>query len=121
MEKAGYLQRTGSGHLTAKELHEVVDLHIRGERYAVRRSDLSGQSPAVSLCRWRNSPTTSTITLGSRGLAQVSQSGKALNIDLFERQFTVSLNALRSCSTEKSGLHGCKDPGTVQSPVPPGC
>jgi hypothetical protein len=41
MEKAGYLQRTGCQALdTDGQSHEVLELHILGSRYAVRRSDL---------------------------------------------------------------------------------
>ena len=65
MEKAGYLQRTGCRALDSDgRFHEVIDLHICGARYAVRRSDLERRSPAAPWYRLRNLPATGNITLG---------------------------------------------------------
>ena len=100
MQKAGYIRRTGCRAIDHDgRLHEVVELHIMGARYAVRLADLakgiSGRQVVVqveALVREWN------YYLGTTcGLAQVSASGKALNIELFETgNFTVSLSALRS-------------------------
>jgi len=100
MQKAGYIRRTGCRAIDRDgRIHEVVELHIMGARYAVRLADLakgmSGRQVVVqveALVREWN------YYLGTTcGLAQVSASGKALNIELFETgSFTVSLSALRS-------------------------
>jgi hypothetical protein len=100
MQKAGYIRWTGCRAIDRDgRLHEVVELHIMGARYAVRLADLakgmSGRQVVVqveALVREWN------YYLGTTcGLAQVSASGKALNIELFETgSFTVSLSALRS-------------------------
>jgi len=100
MQKAGYIQRTGCKAIDRdSRIHEVVELHVLGARYAIRLADLakgmSGRQVVVqveSLVREWN------YYLGTTcGLAQVSASGKALNIELFEAgNFTVSLLALRS-------------------------
>jgi len=99
MQKAGYIQRTGCRAIDRDgSLHEVVELHIVGARYAIRLDDLvkglSGRQVAVqvvSLVREWN------YYLGATcGLGHVSASGKALNIELFEAgNFTISLAALR--------------------------
>ena len=100
MQKAGYIQRTGCRAIDRDgRLHEVAELHVMGARYAIRLADLakgmSGRQVVVqveALVREWN------YYLGATcGLAQVSASGKALNIELFESgNFTVSLLALRS-------------------------
>jgi hypothetical protein len=100
MQKAGYIQRTGCRAIDRDgSLHEVVELHIMGARYAIRLDDLvkgiAGRQVAVqvdALVReW-------DYYLGATcGLGHVSVSGKALNIELFEAgNFTISLIALRS-------------------------
>ncbi|MGB8220140.1 MAG: hypothetical protein WCE46_07125 [Methanoregula sp.] len=100
MQKAGYIQRTGCrANDRDGRTHEVVELHVMGARYAIRLADLakgmSGRQVVVQVealvHEWN-------YYLGTTcGLAQVSASGKALNIELFEAgNFTVSLLALRS-------------------------
>jgi hypothetical protein len=100
MQKAGYIQRTGCRAIDRDgSIHEVVELHVVGARYAIRLADLakgmSGRQVVVQVealvYEWN-------YYLGTTcGLAQVSASGKALNIELFEAgNFTVSLLALRS-------------------------
>jgi hypothetical protein len=99
MEKAGYLQRTGCRAVDSEGmLHEVVDIHICGERFAIRRQDLARAVSGGTMVQVEELTRNYSCYLGvTRGLAQVSQSGKALNIDLFHAgSFTVSLNALRS-------------------------
>lgn len=99
MQKAGYIQKTGCRAVDSNGLqHEVVEVHIMGNRYAIRLADLargiSGRKVVVqveALYREWN------YFLGMTcGLAQVSASGKALNIEVFEAgHFTVSLAALK--------------------------
>jgi hypothetical protein len=104
LQKAGYIQRTGCSALDCDgHVHEVIELHILGIRYAIRLADMvkgiSGhvcmQVEAVNR-EWNN-------YLGTTcGIAQVSVSGKALNIELFESgNFTVSLATLRAVIYKK--------------------
>lgn len=99
MQKSGYFRKTGCLAYDADgKSHEVVELHIRGERYAIRRAELA-RAIAGRVCvqvealvhNWK-------YYLGAvTGLARVSASGKALNINLFgSGDFTVSLVALRA-------------------------
>jgi hypothetical protein len=99
MEKAGYLRWTrfrvfDSGGLP----HEVIEMHIRGCRYAIRCADLAAGIAGRGLIQIESLSHAWRYYLGTgRGLAQVSQSGKALNIDLFDGgRYTVSLRAIRS-------------------------
>jgi hypothetical protein len=107
MQKAGYIQRTRCHALDCDGIvHEVVEIHILGTRYAIRLTDLvkgiSGhvyiQVEAINR-EWNN-------YLGATcGLAQVSVSGKALNIELFETgNFTVSLATIRAVIYGKQRL-----------------
>lgn len=99
MEKAGYLQRTGCRALDSEgKSHEVLELHICGVRYAVRRSDLVKAVSGRTLIQVEELTRNWEYYLGvTCGLAQVSVSGKALNIDLFGAgSFTLSLNTLRA-------------------------
>ena len=99
MEKAGYLQRAGCHALDSDgHSHEVLELHIRGARYAVRRSDLAKAVSGRTLIHVEELTRNWEYYLGvTSGLAQVSVSGKALNIDLFGAgSFTLSLNTLRA-------------------------
>ena len=42
MQKAGYIQRTGCRAIDRDgRIHEVVELHVVGARYAVRLADLA--------------------------------------------------------------------------------
>jgi len=99
MEKAGYLQRTGYQAFDGDgRLHEVIELHILSVRYAIRRSDLANAISGHVLVQVEDLTHNWNYYLGATsGLAQVSVSGKALNIDIFnEGSFTVSLHALGS-------------------------
>jgi hypothetical protein len=107
MQKAGYIQRTGCSALDCDGmLHEVIEMHILGTRYAIRLAALvRGISGHVCIQveeinrEWNN-------YLGATcGLAQVSASGKALNIELFGAgDFTVSLATLRAVIYKKQRL-----------------
>lgn len=100
MQKAGYIRRTGCRAIDSEgKIHEVVELHILGARYAIRLADLakgiSGRQIVIqieALAREWN------YYLGTTcGLAQISSSGKALNLELFEAgTFTISLATLRA-------------------------
>jgi hypothetical protein len=97
MEKAGYLQRTGYRAFDSEgRLHEIIELHILSVRYAIRRSDLASAISGHVLVQVEELTHNWNYYLGATcGLAQVSVSGKALNIDIFnEGSFTVSLRAL---------------------------
>ncbi len=99
MEKAGYLQRTGYKAFDGEgRLHEVIELHILSVRYAIRRSDLATAISGHVLVQIEELTHNWNYYLGATsGLAQVSVSGRALNIDIFnEGSFTVSLRALGS-------------------------
>jgi len=99
MEKAGYLQRTGCNARDSEgQSHEVLDLHICGTRYAIRRPDLVKAISGHTLVQVEEITRNWEYYLGvTSGLAQVSASGKALNIDIFgSGSFTVSLNTLRA-------------------------
>ncbi len=99
MEKAGYLQQTryrAQDH--GGTTHEVVELHILGNRYAIRRSDLIKAVSGRVFAQVEELSHNWNYYLGqTRGLAHVSVSGKALNIELFENgNFTLSLATLRA-------------------------
>ena len=98
MEKAGYLQRTGYSAFDSEgQVHAVIELHILGTRYAIRRADLSKAVSGHVFVQLEELTHQWQYYLGAvKGLAQVSVSGKALNIELFgDGNFTVSLNSLR--------------------------
>ena len=99
MEKAGYLQRTGCSALDSEGMvHEVLELYILGSRYAIRRSDLVRAVSGRVYVQVEELTHHWNHYLGvTRGLAQVSASGRALNIELFDAgNFTLSLTTLRS-------------------------
>ncbi len=107
MEKAGYLQRTGYSAIDNEgNVHAVIELHILGDRYAIRRSDLSKAVSGHVFVQLEELTHQWQYYLGAvKGLAQVSVSGKALNIELFEAgNFTVSLNSLRGVMYGKDRL-----------------
>ncbi len=85
MEKAGYLQRTGYRAFDSEgNFHDVIELHILGTRYAIRRSDLVKAVAGHLYVQVEEIVHNWNYYLGAtRGLAQVSASGKALNIDIF--------------------------------------
>jgi len=79
-------------------MHEVIEIHIHGLRYALRRDGLAGAITGRVFVQVEELTHNWNYYLGSTcGLAQISMSGKALNLDLFnEGCFTVSLRALRN-------------------------
>lgn len=109
MQKAGYLQRTRCQAIDSEGvLNEVLELHICGARYAVRRSDLIRAVSGRVMIQIEELTKDWEYYLGATvGLAQVSASGKALNIDLFGTgSFTLSLNTLRAVLYGKERLAG---------------
>lgn len=99
MEKAGYLQRTGCSAIDSNgDMNEVLELHILGTRYAIRRSDLIRAVSGRVVVQVEDLTRNWNYYLGTtRGLAQVSASGKALNVDLFgSGSFTLSLASLKA-------------------------
>jgi hypothetical protein len=107
MEKAGYLQRTGYSAFDSEgNVHAVIELHILGSRYAIRRSDLAKAVSGHVFVQLEELTHQWQYYLGAvKGLAQVSVSGKALNIELFEAgNFTISLNSLRGVMYGKERL-----------------
>jgi hypothetical protein len=99
LERAGYIQRNGCRAYDSDGiLHEVVEVYIRGSRYAIRVAGLAGAITGRVFVQIEELTHNWNYYLGlTCGLAQVSVSGKALNINLFnDGSFTVSLGALRS-------------------------
>jgi hypothetical protein len=99
MEKAGYLQQTRARALDSEGVsHDIVELHILGSRYAIRKSELVKAVSGRMYVQVEELTRNWNEYLGlTRGLAHVSASGKALNIDLFEAgTFTLSLSTLRA-------------------------
>jgi len=99
MKKSGYFQKTGcTAYDSDGKLHSFIELHIQGQRYAVRLPDLTHAMTGRTHVQVESLTHNWNYYLGAVvGLAQVSVSGKALNIDLFDAgDFTVSLASLRA-------------------------
>lgn len=99
MEKAGYLQQTRCRAIDSEGMeHEVVELHVLGNRYAIRKTELLRAVSGRVYVQIEELTRNWDYYLGlTRGLAHVSASGKALNVDLFEAgTFTLSLTTLRA-------------------------
>lgn len=97
MKKAGYIQRTGCRALDSDGvMHEVTEVHIQGLRYAIRLAGLAGAIAGRVFVQVEEIAHNWNYYLGTTcGLAQVSVSGKALNIDIFNAgSYTVSLKSL---------------------------
>ena len=96
MEKAGYLQKSGCRAFDSDGImYEVVEVHIHGSRFAIRLAGLAGAVAGQVFVQVEELTHNWNYYLGTTcGLAQISVSGKALNIDIFNRgSFTVSLKA----------------------------
>jgi hypothetical protein len=99
MKKAGYFQKTGgTAYDSDGKCHEFIELHILGQRYAIRSPDLARAIAGRVHVQIESLTYNRNYYLGAvSGLAQVSASGKALNIDIFGvGDFTVSLASLRA-------------------------
>jgi len=98
MEKAGYFQKSGASALDSEGIpHEVIEVHIQGARYAIRTRSLAAAITGKVFVQIEDLTRNWNYYLGNTcGLAQVSASGKALNIEIFQKGiFTISLGALR--------------------------
>ncbi|HEX3000921.1 MAG TPA: nitrogenase component 1 [Methanoregula sp.] len=107
MEKAGYLQATRSQAVDGDGApHGIVELHILGNRYAIRRSDLIRAVTGRVHVQVEDLTRNWGDFLGqTRGLAQVSASGRALNIDIFgQGNYTLSLSSLKAVLYGKERL-----------------
>ena len=105
MENVGYILMDRLKVLDGEgNEEEVLSLNIRGRRFGIRTADmkdlLGGEARArVERLRrnWRN------YLDGVEGVAEVSRSGKAVNIELFATErYTIALRALRSVLSGES-------------------
>ena len=122
MENVGYILMDRSRVLDGEgNEEEVLSLSIRGKRFGVRTTEVkdlleSGTQARVERLRrnWR------FYLDGVDGVAEVSRSGKAVNIDLFASdRYTVSLRALRSVvSGESRYAMVAEVPGEKARPAP---
>ena len=99
MERAGYLQKTRvQASDSDGNAHEVIEVHIHGVRFAIRMKNLATAVAGKASVQVEDLTHNYGYYLGStRGLGQISASGRALNISIFhEGDFTVSLASLRS-------------------------
>ncbi|MDD1670356.1 MAG: hypothetical protein LUQ67_03450, partial [Methanomicrobiales archaeon] len=99
MENVGYILMDRLKVLDGEgDEEEVLSLNIRGMRFGVRTSemeDLLGGEAAARVERLRKN--WRYYLDGAEGVAEVSRSGKAVNIELFaSERYTISLRALRS-------------------------
>ena len=134
MENVGYILMDRTRVLDGEGTEEeVLSLSIRGTRYGVRTSDLEdllegGAQARVERLRrnWR------FYLDGVEGVAEVSRSGKAVNIELFASdRYTISLRVLRQVLSgecryamvaevpgEKARLAPRRGPATYQLRIP---
>jgi hypothetical protein len=105
MENVGYILMDRLKVLDGEgNEEEVLSLNIRGRRFGIRTADLKdllggeAQARVERLRRnWRN------YLDGVEGVAEVSRSGKAVNIELFaSERYTIALRALRSVLSGES-------------------
>jgi hypothetical protein len=97
LQKVGYAERTGRRAVDSGGFeYEVMDLHIRGTRYAIRLEDLARAIAEHGAVRIEEITREWRSYLGAAcGLAQVSASKKGFNIELFDGgQYTTPLAAL---------------------------
>ena len=105
MENVGYIVMDRSRVLDGEgNEEEVLSLHIRGMRFGIRTSemeDLLGSGAAARVERLRRN--WRYYLDGVDGVAEVSRSGKAVNIELHAAgRYTISLRALRSVFSGES-------------------
>jgi len=119
MEKAGYVQRTNTRAFDSEGMmHDVIDFFILGTRYAIRRQDLAKAVSGRVFVQVEELTHNWNYYLGqTSGLAQVSVSGKALNIELFGAgNFTLSLASLRAVMYGKERIARIGKIPETQSP-----
>jgi len=105
MENVGYILMDRLRVLDGEgNEEEVLSLNIRGMRFGVRTSemkDLLGDGDPARVERLRRN--WRYYLDGVEGVAEVSRSGKAVNIELFAAErYTISLRALRSVLSGES-------------------
>jgi len=99
MKRVGYLEKSRE---QAVDLHgkplEILELHINGARLAIRVAELRGTLAGRIFARVERLERRWGLRVtGIAGLARLSASGKALNIELNDSgDFTVSLDMLRA-------------------------
>ena len=98
LQRVGYAQRTGRTAIDSRGFeYEILDIYILGTCYAIRLEDLVRAIAEHGAVRIEELSREWKYYLGAHcGLAQVSVSGKGLNIELFTGGlYTTSLVALR--------------------------
>ena len=98
LQRVGYAQRTGRTAVDSRDFeYEILDIYILGTGYAMRLEDLVRTIAERGAVRIEELSREWKYYLGANcGLAQVSASGKGLNIELFTGGlYTTSLVALR--------------------------
>ncbi|MFA5295382.1 MAG: hypothetical protein WC382_07705 [Methanoregulaceae archaeon] len=115
MKQAGYLQLNHRPVLDEDGLPlDIIELHLYGTRLGIRVRELrdalrTGIAVRVEKIRWN----WMAYTGGVAGQAQVSKSGKALNIELWNgERFTLALDAL-------SGVLGSRQRSASVAALPP--
>ncbi|MCU0630325.1 MAG: hypothetical protein MUF37_04135 [Methanoregulaceae archaeon] len=104
ISKAGYVQQNGYAALDDEGMpKQIADLNIHGIKYAIRLDELKealyGHQPARVERVFQN---WQQYLGGIAGLARVSRSGKALNIELVEGgRYTVALDSLVSALSRR--------------------
>ena len=135
MENVGYILMDRSKALDGEgDEAEVLSLSIRGRRFGIRTpemEDLLGEEIPARVERLRRN--WRYYLDGVEGMAEVSRSGRAVNIELAEgERYTVSLRALRAILSGESryamvaGVPGGggrviprRGPATYQLRIPP--
>jgi len=134
MENVGYILMDRSRVLDGEGgEEEVLTLHIRGMRFGVRASEMEGLLGGLAQARVERLRRNWRFYLdGVEGVAEVSRSGKAVNIELFASdRYTISLRALRQVLSgecryamvaevpgEKTRLAPRRGPATYQLRIP---
>jgi len=117
ISKAGYFQQNGYVALDDEGLPtQIAELNIHGTKYGIRLDELKdaliGHHPARVERIFQN---WQQYLGGIVGLAHISRSGKALNIELVEGgRFTVSLDSLVSALSRR-GVYASV--GEIPEPV----
>jgi hypothetical protein len=98
LQRVGYAQRTGRTAIDSRGFeYEILDIYILSTSYAIRLEDLVRTIAERGAARIEELSREWKYYLGAHcGIAQVSASGKGLNIELFTGGlYTTSLFALR--------------------------
>ena len=117
ISKAGYFQQNGYAALDDEGMpNQIAELNIHGTKYGIRldelREALYGRHPARVERVFQN---WQQYLGGIAGLARISRSGKALNIELVEGgRYTVSLDSLVSALSRR-GMYASV--GEIPEPV----